>query len=947
MAALTMVASYLWVTPAAGFLSTAPSNSVDNGMAHNTLRRITPFGVQHTGGDPRGSFTRLYMAPASGAGDKEEWRAMLAAFQLYKAAYGDLKIPTRFVVPSMAPWPEAAWGMPLGKKVSQIRSEGKYVENNEKRRQQLEKLGFIWRLRSEAKSAEGKAEISFDQIYEALKVYRDEVQPTGPLDVPSEYTVPDSQPWPEHLRGLPLGRSVQTVRSKSFLKANPGAEEKLKAIGFQLSTKMAANDIRFQNVYIALKCYKEIYGDLLVPQPFEVPSDSPDWPKATWGLRLGARVNAIRSQGTFVKTNPERRELLDEIGFVWTQPENEKRKRGRRSKAEIEAEDAKRAQEAEKAAATKTTEDFDDDDLDSFVASFDFSGTDSSEAAPEEDSISPTWGFETGSEFQDLIASAQGEASKHSSQEEYSPPQTLEESLADAKRRAIEVGIIKEGEGKTLVKGKREKDIPWFNDDFGGDFVFEDVVEALTLYKSFYGDFSNFTNEDFVIPFQGEAPDPFDLDFDEDDLDMMENDPSARAAAAIARFDEFDDFDMTEEKIEAEISRLEQEVLEPEEMQEAAVATLTPVKEVEWPEHLAGMKLGNIVARIRDGSLEVKHLPERKKQLDDIDFDWGDPKYFIDIPFEKAMCAMYAYYLVRGDMFVPSDFVMPDEDPWPRALAGYEVGQAVKRLRELQNFMEAYHSEKVSLLRMIDFIWFPTLALPIDPNEPEMTPEMLKLSAFGHPDYAKMIDIPMGLPDKIIADGPFFESDDPKLWWRKWHNWDYVADYWYENGRRDNAFVLRGMGYPQMADEHEEKYGPGLFTQIEETLDILESGNKIESAAEKEDLLEKLKYFRGELNGCTDTNPQIIEKLVEEIDVHMLQLVTGKKGGSVEEQFEAAAMAYEEEEVEEEYEDYVEEGINGSSDDEYEYEEYEEDYDEEFDVEAELGLDSSEEEQEA
>jgi hypothetical protein len=24
---------------------------------------------------------------------------------MYKAAYGDLKVPTRFVVPSMAPWP--------------------------------------------------------------------------------------------------------------------------------------------------------------------------------------------------------------------------------------------------------------------------------------------------------------------------------------------------------------------------------------------------------------------------------------------------------------------------------------------------------------------------------------------------------------------------------------------------------------------------------------------------------------------------------------------------------------------------------------------------------------------------------------------------------------------------------------------------------------------------
>lgn len=37
--------------------------------------------------------------------NEDEWRTVLAAFQMYKAAYGDLKVPSRFVVPGMAPWP--------------------------------------------------------------------------------------------------------------------------------------------------------------------------------------------------------------------------------------------------------------------------------------------------------------------------------------------------------------------------------------------------------------------------------------------------------------------------------------------------------------------------------------------------------------------------------------------------------------------------------------------------------------------------------------------------------------------------------------------------------------------------------------------------------------------------------------------------------------------------
>lgn len=44
-------------------------------------------------------------AQGAGGGDDAEWKALVAAFQMYKAAYGDLKVPSRFIVPSMPPWP--------------------------------------------------------------------------------------------------------------------------------------------------------------------------------------------------------------------------------------------------------------------------------------------------------------------------------------------------------------------------------------------------------------------------------------------------------------------------------------------------------------------------------------------------------------------------------------------------------------------------------------------------------------------------------------------------------------------------------------------------------------------------------------------------------------------------------------------------------------------------
>ena len=48
----------------------------------------------------------LFLAASDGmSSDEEEWKAMLAAFQMYKAAYGNLKVPLRFTVPALPPWP--------------------------------------------------------------------------------------------------------------------------------------------------------------------------------------------------------------------------------------------------------------------------------------------------------------------------------------------------------------------------------------------------------------------------------------------------------------------------------------------------------------------------------------------------------------------------------------------------------------------------------------------------------------------------------------------------------------------------------------------------------------------------------------------------------------------------------------------------------------------------
>ena len=57
------------------------------------------------------SRTKLFLSKDTGSSsgssksDQQEWKAVFLTLQLYKAAFGDLKVPAKFVVPSAAPWP--------------------------------------------------------------------------------------------------------------------------------------------------------------------------------------------------------------------------------------------------------------------------------------------------------------------------------------------------------------------------------------------------------------------------------------------------------------------------------------------------------------------------------------------------------------------------------------------------------------------------------------------------------------------------------------------------------------------------------------------------------------------------------------------------------------------------------------------------------------------------
>ncbi|KAL4147560.1 hypothetical protein PRNP1_011316 [Phytophthora ramorum] len=142
--------------------------------------------------------------------------------------------------------------------------------------------------------------------------------------VPYTFQVPsDEAPqsvdfqWPEETRGLNLGREIRKFVDISRANDSPemlAVRRQLDAVGFPEIRDWK----RFQWEQVslsALKRFKELQGDLLVPRKFVVPEGDRQWPRATWGLKLGSHVNFLRQKRHKLMQDQVRD--LDDIGFVW------------------------------------------------------------------------------------------------------------------------------------------------------------------------------------------------------------------------------------------------------------------------------------------------------------------------------------------------------------------------------------------------------------------------------------------------------------------------------------------------------------------------------------------------------------------------------------------------------------------------------------------------------
>ncbi|RHX99474.1 hypothetical protein DYB36_013793 [Aphanomyces astaci] len=203
--------------------------------------------------------------------------------------------PKVYTVPRQPPWPAHLQGVKLN--TAQVRMHYKNGNLHPDTVAGLQAVNFVFDVN----------QVKWSQKLLALSTYK---AIYGDLCVPQEFSVPAHDPrWPKDLWDMRLGLAVRSLRQKT----KPSSDRYLflSDMGFVWNIL----DLSWDTKVAALVTYKQLYGDLLVAYSFKVPTQDGNWPKNTWGLKLGHAVHNIRQNGLDMST--ERRRQLLALGFVW------------------------------------------------------------------------------------------------------------------------------------------------------------------------------------------------------------------------------------------------------------------------------------------------------------------------------------------------------------------------------------------------------------------------------------------------------------------------------------------------------------------------------------------------------------------------------------------------------------------------------------------------------
>jgi len=241
------------------------------------------------------------------------YASAVEVLRTYKSIKGDLAIPRQYIVPSSNLFSQDWHGINLSKAIYNMKWWQNHVASHSDRVAELNSLGFLWdRLQPE-----------WNLILEALMVFK-LLYPSldGSLLVPSAFVIPfGDNDFPQATWGLHLGNQVYRIRSRhDFIRGKPDRIVQLNGLRFVWDV----SEYNFQKVVRAISLYTSLVDQKKsinskinrVPSNFVIPQDS-NWPKDLWGFPLGMKCCAIRTKQLYVKNHPQRKETLQNMGFLF------------------------------------------------------------------------------------------------------------------------------------------------------------------------------------------------------------------------------------------------------------------------------------------------------------------------------------------------------------------------------------------------------------------------------------------------------------------------------------------------------------------------------------------------------------------------------------------------------------------------------------------------------
>jgi len=141
---------------------------------------------------------------------------------------------------------------------------------------------------------------------------------------------------------------------------------------------------------------------------------------------------------------------------------------------------------------------------------------------------------------------------------------------------------------------------------------------------------------------------------------------------------------------------------------------VVPTRENDWPIATWGLPLGNCVYRIRNRGdfLKGDNVASRRHQLDGLGFVWDVQEH----RFQKVYAALKHFALIEGHdsstadashntaLRVPSSFIIPKTDAWPKELWGYSLGAKCNAIRQKQLYVKD-NPRRQRLLESLRFQW--------------------------------------------------------------------------------------------------------------------------------------------------------------------------------------------------------------------------------------------------